>query len=112
LGDTGPMREAAVAMFLEQRSVSRKTPLDGRLEISAASAEQLGALGAEFPVAALGRERPGRLESLECGCGKAADARHVHHFVVSPLLRGLAVGSEVRLEVDETRGALHVEEAE
>ena len=101
-------------MFLEQRTVSRKTPLDGKLEISPAVAGRLEVLGAEFPVAALGREEPGRLESLECSCAKAASAggRHVHHFVVSPLLRGLVAGAQVRVELDEARGALRVDAAD
>ena len=100
-------------MFLEQLTVSRKTPLDGKLEVSPTVAGRLNVLGAEFPVAALGREEAGRLESLECNCAKAArGGRHVHHFVVSPLLRGLAAGAQVRVELDETRGALRVDEAE
>ena len=99
-------------MFLEQRIVSRKTPLDGKLEVSPAVAGRLDALGAEFPVAALGREGRGWLEALECSCAKAAEGRHVHHFVVSPLLRGLAAGARVRVELDEAQGALRVDEAD
>jgi hypothetical protein len=98
-------------MLLDLRPVSRKTPLDGKLEISAAAAARLSALGAEFPLAALGRAGRGRLESMECTCAKAEGARHVHHFVVSPLLRALDAGAQVRVELDESDGALRIEPA-
>ena len=99
-------------MLLEQRPVSRKTPLDGKLEISPEAAARLAALGAEFPLASGGREGRGRLESMTCNCTKAAaSGSHVHHFVESPLLTGLVPGSEVRVELDEERSALRVEPA-
>jgi len=96
-------------MLIEHRSVSRKTPLDGKLEISAAAAERLAALGAEFPLASAGREGSGRLQSLPCTCAKGAGEGHVHHFVESPLLRELAPGTEVRVELDEGRSRVRVE---
>jgi threonine dehydratase len=100
-------------LLLEQRAVGRKTPLDGRLELSAASAERLGSVGDELAVVALGREAVGRLETMECTCGKQPGARpgerHVHHFVASALFKGLAAGDPVRLELDPERRALLVE---
>ena len=97
-------------MLLERRSVSRKTPLDGKLEISSASAARLAALGADFPLASAGREGRGRLQEMTCSCAKAAaGGSHVHHFVESPLLTALVPGSEVRVELDEERPALRVE---
>ena len=99
-----------MAVFLEQRVVSRKTPLDGKLELSGDAAGRLETLGDAFPVVALGREDQGRLESMECTCAKAA-AGHVHHFMVSPLFRELEAGSEVSVVLDETRGAVRVEPA-
>ena len=98
-------------MLLEQRSVSRKTPLDGKLEISPEAAARLAAIGAEFPLASAGRAGRGRLESLACTCAKGTGASHVHHFVESPLLRALAPGAEVRVELDEDRGAVRIEAA-
>jgi hypothetical protein len=99
-------------VLLEQRAVGRKTPLDGRLELSAAAWARLGALGDDLPVVAGEREGVGRLETLECTCGKQPGARpgerHVHHFVASPLFRALAAGAPVRLELDEARRALVV----
>jgi len=92
-----------------QVPVSRKTPLDGKLEIPAAAAEQLKVLGADFQIFAQGAEGRARLDAFECTCGKAAGERHVHHFVVSPLLQRLTAGAEVRVEMDLTRGVVRVE---
>jgi hypothetical protein len=100
-------------VLLEQRAVGRKTPLDGRLELSPEAAARVGALGEEFSVIATGREGVGRVETLECTCGKQPGAkpgeRHVHHFVASPLFRELAAGASIRLELDDARAALVVE---
>ena len=98
-------------MLLEHRLVSRKTPLDGKLEISPAAASRLSTLGADFLVASGGREERARLESMACTCAKGAGERHVHHFVESPLLKALSAGAQVRLEMDETRSLLRVEPA-
>jgi hypothetical protein len=98
-------------MLLEQRPVSRKTPLDGKLEISPAAAARVAALGVEFPLASAGREGSGRLQSLACTCAKGAGEGHVHHFVESPVLRDLAPGTEVRVELEEGRSGLRVEPA-
>lgn len=101
-------------ILLEQRSVSRKTPLDGKLEISPAASARLDDLGLEFPVVAPQGEGVGRLESLECTCEKGAThgARHVHHFVSSSLFKALAAGGEVRVHLDGATGTLRIEEAE
>lgn len=88
--------------------VSRKTPLDGKLEVSAAAAARLEESAAVFKLVALGEEAVGRIESLECTCNKSGGQRHVHHFVVSPVLRGLTEGSEVRIELESPRGAVHI----
>jgi hypothetical protein len=100
-------------VLLERREVGRKTPRDGRLELTAASAARLRALGGEFPVLALGREDVGRLEAMDCTCGKGGGEgpAHTHHFAASPLFRELGAGDAVRIELDEARGALRVEPA-
>ena len=98
-------------MLVDQRSVSRKTPADGMLEISAEAAERLAALGAEFPLACAGREARARLRSLACRCAKGAGGGHVHHFIESPVLTALVPGSEVRVAMDEPRGGVRVEPA-
>ena len=99
-------------MLLERRTVSRKTPRDGRLEISAGSAERLAALGREFAVATGGVTGRGRLEAMPCGCAKGAGGGHVHHFVESPLLTSLVPESTVLVELDEASDTIRVEPTE
>jgi hypothetical protein len=94
-------------MHLQDAVVSRKTPADGKLEITAATAARLRELGDPLPLSAPDGEAMARIESMECTCAKAAGARHTHHFVVSPLLRGLVAGSEVRVQLDEGRIGIH-----
>ena len=96
-------------MLLEHQPVSRKTPLDGKLEISPVAAARIAALGVEFSVASAGREDSGRLQSAACTCARGAGDRHVHHFVESPLLRQLTPGTEVRVELDEDRRAVRID---
>ncbi len=95
-------------MLLELRPVSRKTPLDGKLEITAAAADRLAALGPEFPLSVDDRQATGCLRALACTCGKGAGASHVHHFLESPALRALLPGVEVRVELDEAAGMVRV----
>ena len=100
-------------MLLEQRVVSRKTPRDGRLEITAESAARLAALGSDFALAQGDAEGRARLHSMPCGCAKGATTGHVHHFVESPLLMALVPETTVRVELEESGGAsaLRVEPA-
>jgi hypothetical protein len=98
-------------MLLDQLAVSRKTPKDGMLEISAEAAARLAVLGADFALATEGGEGRGRLKALACSCAKVAGAGHVHHFVESPLLMALAPGSEVRVELDDENRAVRVDPA-
>lgn len=96
-------------MLLEQCTVSRKTPLDGKLEISPDAAQRLALLGTDLP---LPLTAPGggvaRLTSMECTCQKAAGGRHVHHFIESSSFRALTPGTTVRLELDAADGRLRV----
>lgn len=96
-------------MQAEQLTVSRKTQLDGRLEVSPAAAAHIQTLGTPFRVLALGQEDTAEYEMLECRCAKRAGGLHAHHFVASTLLRQLEPGSEVRIELDDAARALHVE---
>ena len=97
-------------MIIEQSTVSRKTPLDGRLEISAGAAERLASLGATFPVRTEKDEGLARLHEMSCTCAKAGSAgSHVHHFVESDILRALEPGTGVRVELDDARpGSLSI----
>jgi hypothetical protein len=98
-------------LLLEQCTVSRKTPLDGKLEISPAAAQRLASLGADLPLrlTAAGGDDVARLTSVECTCQKAAGGRHVHHFIESSSFRALPPGTTVRLELDASEGRLLVE---
>ena len=97
-------------MLIEQRTVSRKTPLDGRLEISESSAEQLARLGETFSVRTARGSGQARLHAMTCTCAKSGSTgQHVHHFVESDLLRALEPGARVRIELEGARpGSLAV----
>ena len=85
---------------IERRTVSRKTPGDGKLEITKVAAGRLEPLGTEFPLAVDDERGRGSLASRPCTC-RGGDKPHVHYFVESDLLRSLAAGSEVDLFLDD-----------
>jgi hypothetical protein len=93
-------------MLLDESTVSRKTPLDGRLEVSPGTSRRLAALGDELTLVCDGREGTARLHDMACTCAKASDGAHVHHFVESPLLTVLVPGTVVRVELDERATAV------
>lgn len=97
-------------MLLERRSVSQKTPRDGRLEVSARTAELLGGVSSDVRLelgTVIGR---GTVTSMACECGAATGAvgSHRHFFVDSPLFQSLVPESEVRLELDAERKLLRI----
>ncbi len=96
-------------MLLEVCTVSRKTPMDGKLEVTPATAARASSLGEPFPLRSGGRSGRARLVFLPCSCAKAGSAAHAHHFVESDLLRALEPGSDVRVELDEAGSSLSVE---
>jgi hypothetical protein len=93
------------ATHLENRTVSRKTPGDGMLEITKPVAEQLGDAGMSFALETPAGSGTVELRSLPCTC-RGADNPHEHWFLVSPLFRALNPGSQVSLSMDD--GALVV----
>lgn len=95
--------------LLEVCTVSRKTPLDGKLEVAPATAERAATLGESFVLRSGGRAGQARLATIGCTCARSAAGSHTHHFVESDLLRALAPGTGVRVELDEAAGALAVE---
>src|SRR3569623_920000 len=97
-------------MLIERRTVSRKTPLDGRLEISEGTVAQLAPLGETFRVRTAHAEGEARLHAMSCTCAKSdATGQQVHHFVESDVLRALEPGASVRRELDSARpGSLAV----
>jgi hypothetical protein len=94
-------------MLLERRTVSRKTPDDGRLEITPVAAERLGRLAGGLALEINGARETARLTTIPCGCGKVGEP-HQHHMLQSELLRQLAPHSEVDLELDPEEGVLRV----
>jgi hypothetical protein len=100
-------------MFIEQRTVSRKTPLDGKLEISAAAAARIQTLGSSFVLRTDVHDASARLIELTCTCSKGGTGgQHLHHFIESDALRSLEPGTEVRVEADDARpGSLSIEPA-
>lgn len=97
-------------MLIEQPTVSRKTPLDGRLEISESAVAKLTPLGETFAVHTVHGSGEARLHAMTCTCGKSGSTGpHVHHFVESDVLRALEPGARVRLELDGARpGSLEI----
>ena len=89
--------------LLEERTVSRKTPRDGKLEITRPTGlrlEQLGnpTLEIETPAG------PGTatLTTQACTC-RGPDNPHEHWFLTSPLFRALVPGSIVSLSLESAR---------
>ena len=88
-------------MVIEEPTVSRKTPGDGRLEISESTVAQLAPLGETFLVRTAQGSGEARLHAMTCTCAKSASTgQHVHHFLESDVLRALEPGARVRLELD------------
>ena len=94
-------------MYLERRTVSRKTAKDGRLEITKRAAERFSALTASFDVDLSGARSPASLGTMECTC-RGADNPHVHYFIQSPALQALAAGDEVDLDLDLETGVVRI----
>jgi hypothetical protein len=98
-------------VLLEIRTVSHKTPRDGKLEILPETADRLARLGAEFPIESSGGTSNARVTTMACTCEKGAGSTHVHAFVESVLLKVLLPGSQVHIELDELRSRLRVSAA-
>lgn len=86
--------------------VSRKTARDGRLEIPAGWPTPPP--GAALLVHVMGESASAWIEEMPCTCGKAAAGSHVHHFLVSEVLRALTADHPVRLRWDARAGTIAV----
>jgi hypothetical protein len=86
---------------LERRTVSRKTPGDGRLEITRETARRIEPLGARVPMAMDGAEFEATVGTLPCTC-RGEDKPHVHYFLQAERFRGLSPGTTVSLGLDDT----------
>jgi hypothetical protein len=89
----------ATGGHVERRTVSRKTPGDGKLEITSVAAHRLESLGTSFSMHVGDRAGQGSLGSMPCTC-RGGETPHVHHFIESELLRALVPGSSVDLVFD------------
>ena len=92
---------------IERRRVSRKTPGDGKLEITKVGAGRMESLGETFRVVVDARSGHARLGSMPCTC-RGADRPHVHYFLESDLFRSLTAGTEVDLLLDDEHHRLLV----
>lgn len=89
--------------------VSRKTPLDGRLEIPGSLADRLSSLGGELVISLGGEDSAARLEVMTCTCAKGAGANHQHHFLAAESLTALPAGATVNLSVDVDEGRVGIQ---
>ena len=96
--------------FVEQRTVSRKTAGDGKLEVTKDAAAILESLGSEFRVLVDDRQANARLGTMPCTC-RGDDKPHVHYFVECDLFRSLEAGSAVDLVLDAAGNRLLVQHA-
>src|SRR5688500_18185674 len=76
------------SMLLERRTVSRKTPRDGKLEISGVTEAAVARLGSTVLVEWQGREAPASVARMSCTCAKGT-GQHQHVFLESELFRAL-----------------------
>ncbi len=94
-------------MHLERRTISRKTPNDGRLEITKRAAAKFEAIADSFDVEIDGTRDPARLGTMDCTC-RGVDNPHVHYFIESAPFKALAPGNEVDLDLDVDAKLVHV----
>jgi len=85
-------------MLLERRTVSRKTPGDGRLEITKRAAARLEDVGARLELDVGGERTVATLGTMRCTC-RGAENPHEHYFLESTALKRLTPGADVDLEL-------------
>jgi hypothetical protein len=97
-------------VVLERRTVSRKTPGDGRLEITRRAARLLRELGDDLPLDVGGERTTAMLGTMACTC-RGAENPHEHYFLESPALKRLTPGAKVDVLL-EIGGVVRVTPAE
>ncbi|MFN2565119.1 MAG: hypothetical protein ABR499_08945 [Gemmatimonadaceae bacterium] len=97
-------------MLLERRTVSRKTPGDGRLEITKRAAGRLRDLGLAFDVDLGGERTAASLATMTCTC-RGEEKPHEHYFLESTAFKRLTPGAEVELELEASTGVVRVRPA-
>ena len=97
-------------MLIVRTVVSRKTPMDGRLEIPASLAGRLQALDLALTLSMGSDEHDVAVEDMPCNCSRAlSGGSHVHHFLASEVLKHLAPETNVSVAVDVERGHIEIE---
>ncbi|MGQ0714024.1 MAG: hypothetical protein ACT4PJ_09865 [Gemmatimonadaceae bacterium] len=81
--------------LLERRNVSRKTPRDGKHEITPETAARLRAVSPKLDLVVDGVADTAAVASMPCTC--QGPTAHEHWFLESNALRSLEVGREVAL---------------
>ncbi len=79
-------------MLLEVRAVGRKTPQDGRLEVSEPVYRRLAILARPLLGRVDAHEATATLDTLSCAKCAGHEAGHLHHFIQSEVFRALAPG--------------------
>ena len=90
-------------------NVSRKTPLDGKLEIPSSVADRLLESGTPLSLVIAGGEDVASVEVMPCTCAKGAGSGHRHHFVVAESLKSLSPDSHVTLLIDVEDGRIEID---
>jgi hypothetical protein len=81
--------------------VGRKTPGDGRVEVSPHLAATLGGDGRSVTVRIGDRALTGEVQVLQCTCAKAGvSGKHAHHFVQCDAFRDLEAGTPLTLTAE------------
>lgn len=86
-------------MLLEVLTVSRKTPSDGKLEITAETARRLAPFAARLQVTVGEQRAPATVMRMRCICEKRAGEAHEHQFLASEVMRALPPNETVVLEL-------------
>ncbi len=94
-------------MLLERRTVSRKTPGDGRLEITKPAAARLRDVAGDLEVEVASERAAATVGAMACTC-RGTEKPHEHFFLESPALKGLTPGADVNLELDAALGVVRV----
>jgi hypothetical protein len=92
-------------MLPERARVSRKTPKDGKLEISDRAAAVLSVRGSGFDLVVNGAAGRAVVTSMACTC-RGGDGEHVHYFLQSELLKVLPPESEVSIDLLSSPGTV------
>jgi hypothetical protein len=88
-------------MYLETCKVSRKTPGDGKLQVSLTTWRSLEGAGHALTARLQSRDAALGLYTMECTCTRSGPGGpHRHYFLQSTLFHELVPDQNVRLDLD------------